>query len=159
MSSTGSTPTAQSKNSAMSGTDTTGLAVVDAGVIVGHLDRSDRHHHAATRALSQLAATAERLMLPVTAFAECLVYPMAAGGGADKELEAALATIPIGVLNADSDTARRAARIRAEYSSLKLPDAFVIATAIVNDATALLTTDREWPKALIAQLPFEILTV
>jgi len=98
-------------------------------------------------------------MLPVTAFAECLVYPMAAGGGADKELEAALATIPIGVLNADSDTARRAARIRAEYSSLKLPDAFVIATAIVNDATALLTTDREWPKALIAQLPFEILTV
>ncbi|WP_419947312.1 hypothetical protein [Candidatus Poriferisodalis sp.] len=39
---------------------------------------------------------------------------------------------------------------------MKLPDAFVIATAIHHDADALLTTDRDWPGPLTRQLPFEL---
>ena len=88
-------------NSAMSGTDTSGLVIVDAGVVIGHLDRSHSHHRAATRALSQAASRAERLMLPVTAFAECLVYPAQAGEEATRRFEAALTAILIGILDAD----------------------------------------------------------
>lgn len=139
----------------MSGTDPTGLVIVDAGVVIGHLDRANPHHRMATQALSEAASTAERLMLPVTAFAECLVYPAQAGDEAARQFEAALAAIPIGIIDADAATARSAARLRADHRSVKLPDAFVIATAIVHHAAALLTTDRGWPSSLTQQLPFE----
>ena len=136
----------------MSGSSTAGLVVVDAGVIIGHLERANPHHDASTHALAAAASVAERLALPVTAFAECLVYPAQAGSEATLRFEAALAAIPIGVLDADADVARTAAGLRAEYPSLKLPDAFVIATAIVHQADALLTTDRRWPTALVRAL-------
>ncbi|WP_419840187.1 type II toxin-antitoxin system VapC family toxin [Candidatus Poriferisodalis sp.] len=140
----------------MSGTDPTGLVIVDAGVVIGHLDRANPHHHAATRALSEAALTAERLMLPLTAFAECLVYPAQAGDDAASRFEAALGAIPIGILDADVATARCAAGLRANHRSVKLPDAFVIATAIVHGADVLLTTDRGWPNSLTRSLAFEI---
>lgn len=140
----------------MSGADPSGLIIVDAGVVIGHIDRSSPHHRSATTALSQAASTAERLMLPVTAFAECLVYPAQAGGDAVSRFEAALAAIPIGILDADVETARSAARLRAEHRSVKLPDAFVIATAIVRRAEALLTTDRRWPESLTRRLAFDV---
>lgn len=94
-------------------------------------------------------------MLPVTAFAECLVYPTQAGDQAADRFEAALAAVPIGILGADATTARCAARLRADHRSVKLPDAFVIAMAITHNADALLTTDRGWPERLTRQLPFE----
>ena len=140
----------------MSGIDATGLVIVDAGVVIGHLDRANPHHSTATRALSDAASTAERLMLPLTAFAECLVYPTQAGDYAASRFESALAAIPIGILDADTATARCAAGLRANHRSVKLPDAFVIATAIIHRADALLTTDRGWPKSLAQELAFEI---
>ncbi len=62
----------------------------------------------------------------------------------------------IGTLDADVATARCAAGLRADYRSVKLPDAFVIATEIVHRADALLTTDRGWPSTLTGSLEFEI---
>ena len=41
----------------------------------------------------------------------------------------------------DADVAKAAARLRARHRSLRLPDALVIATGIVDDA-AVLTCDR-----------------
>lgn len=143
----------------MSGTDASGLVIVDTGVVIGHLDRAHPRHRAATRALSQAASRAERLMLPVTALAECLVCPAQAGEEVTRRFEDALAAIPIGVLDADAATAREAARLRAQYRSVKLPDAFVIATAFTHRADAVLTTDRGWPGTLTRQLPFEIQVV
>ncbi len=140
----------------MSGADSTGLVIVDAGVVIGHLDRANPHHSTATQALSQAASIAERLMLPLTAFTECLVYPSKAGDDAVSRFEAALAAIPIGILDADVATARCAAGLRAHHRKIKLPDAFVIATAIVHGADALVTTDRGWPSSLTRSLAFEI---
>ncbi|MCY4193707.1 MAG: type II toxin-antitoxin system VapC family toxin [bacterium] len=143
----------------MSGTDSSGLVVVDTGIVIGHLDRANPHHPSATQALSEAVSAAQRLMLPVTAFAECLVYPAQASDDAARRFEAALATIPIGIFDANAATARRAALLRASHRSVKLPDAFVIATAIVHRADVLLTTDRGWPSALTQQLPFKTQTV
>ena len=140
----------------MSGSSQTGLTVVDAGVVIGHLDRANPHHHAATDALREAASSAQRLALPVTAFAECLVYPTKTGSETAARFEAALAAIPIGVLAADVDVARSAAGLRAGHPSLKLPDALVIATALVHEADALITTDRRWPSALTSTLRFNL---
>ncbi len=140
----------------MSGSSQAGLIVVDAGVVIGHLDRSNPHHQAATDALREAASSAQRLALPVTAFAEGLVHPTKAGSETAARYEAALAAIPISVLNADVDIARSAAALRAGHPSLKLPDAFVIATATVHEADALITTDRRWPNTLTSALPFAL---
>lgn len=140
----------------MSGSSRSGLIVVDAGVVIGHLDRTNPHHHAATDALREAASSARRLALPVTAFAECLVHPTKAGSETASRFEAALAAIPIGVLDADIDIARAAAGLRAGHPSLKLPDALVIATAVVHEAGVVITTDRRWPTALTSALRFAL---
>lgn len=127
--------------------------VVDAGVVIGHLDRASVHHPAATAALGRAAATASALALPVTAYAECLVHPARAGQDAVDQFVAALDAIPIGVLDAGPNVARAAATLRATHPGIKLPDAFVIATAIEYGAESLLTTDRRWPRSLIEAMP------
>ena len=142
--------------SALSRAGRTGLVVVDAGVVIAHFDGADPHHVAATAALREVAATATRLMLPVTALAECLVHPERAGGDVAERFMAALGSIPIGVADADLRTAREAARLRAGHPSLRLPDAFVIATAITHRADTLITTDRDWPQAAMSSFAFTL---
>ena len=138
---------------AMSGSSGTGLVVLDAGVVIGHLDKASVHHAAATAALGQAAAHATRLMLPVVAFAECLVHPARAGADSVGRFIAALDAIPVGVLDADPSIARTAAALRAQHAGLKLPDAFVVATAIEHHAESLLTTDRRRPPSLTDSIP------
>jgi len=44
----------------------------------------------------------------------------------------------------DDDVAMAAAQLRAQHRSLRLPDALVIATGIVDDASVILTGDARW---------------
>ncbi|WP_419915159.1 PIN domain-containing protein [Candidatus Poriferisodalis sp.] len=145
----------------MSGAELRGPAVVDAGVVIGHLDTSDAHHHAATAALAQVAGTATRLLLPATAYAEVLVHPFRVGAAEAAQVDAALAAIPIDVAALERSAARRAAQLRAEHRSLRLPDACVIATAVEAGAVLLCTTDRGWPGGLVESLApaLQVLTV
>ncbi len=145
----------------MSGTEPHGSAVVDAGVVIGHLDMSDAHHRAATAALAQVAGTAARLLLPATAYAEVLVHPFRAGAAEAAQVDAVLAAIPIEVAALERSTARRAAELRAVHRSLRLPDACVIATAVEIGAVLLCTTDRGWPGRLVESLApaLQVLTV
>ena len=54
--------------------------------------------------------------------------------------------LPLVVAELDIETAVVAARLRARHGQkLKLPDALVIATAIQKEASALVTTERDWP--------------
>ena len=55
--------------------------------------------------------------------------------------------LPIGILRLDTEIAVAAARLRARHRSLRLPDALVIATAMLAGADQLVTTDRKWPTA------------
>lgn len=53
--------------------------------------------------------------------------------------------VPIDVAPLDEVIAATAASLRASHGAVKLPDALVIATAVVMDADRLVTTDRGWP--------------
>jgi PIN domain nuclease of toxin-antitoxin system len=44
----------------------------------------------------------------------------------------------------DEDIAVAAASLRATHRSLRLPDALVIATGVVDNADAILTADKRW---------------
>jgi predicted nucleic acid-binding protein len=126
-----------------------GLTVLDAGVIVAALDAEDAHHAAAVEALRAGRLAGDELLLPASAYAECLVWPMRAGADAAAAAEAFIDLLPATVIAADRSVCRTAARLRARHGpSLRLPDALVIATAIETGAARVLTADRRWPSGV-----------
>lgn len=128
-----------------------GLTVLDAGVIVAALDASDAHHRASIEAVKAVQASGHSLLLPASAFAECLVWPFRAGDQAVADTEAFIDALPALVIGADRSIGRTAASLRAAHgSALRLPDALVIATAIESKASLILTTDRGWPPVEVA---------
>jgi predicted nucleic acid-binding protein len=124
-----------------------GVIIVDAGVLIAFLDSADIHHTAAHGALAEALREGSRLMLPASAFAEVSVGPSRVGPKKVATLRALIHAVPfeIGVL--DEQTALAAASIRATHPTLKMPDALIVATAIVHDADEILTTDRRWPSS------------
>jgi predicted nucleic acid-binding protein len=124
-----------------------GLTVVDAGVVIGVLDATDAHHAGARAALAGALQRADRLALPASAYAECLVGPWRRGEAAVAIARGFVARLAIEVVPLDTAVGEAAARLRARHGArLRLPDALVVATALVLDADVLVTTDRGWPR-------------
>ena len=121
------------------------LTVVDAGVVIGFLDETDAHHRAARAALEDAVERADRLVLPASGYAEALVGPSRRGADAVAIVDRFFARLPIEIVPLGTEVAAAAAGLRARHRSVKLPDALIIATAIVLDADRVLTTDRRWP--------------
>ncbi len=124
-----------------------GLIHLDAGVVIGFLDADDAHHGPAAEALTAALQSGDRLAMAASAFAECLVGPSRRGGRAVATVNDLFERLPIDIVELDAGTARRAAALRATHTSLRLPDALVIATASERAADHLITTDRRWPTA------------
>lgn len=122
-----------------------GVTVVDAGVLIGFLDSADAHHASAHRALGEALRRGDRMVLPGSALAEVLVGPSRHGAQAVATVRELIARVPFEVGPLDEPVAVAAADLRARHKSLRLPDALVIATAVVRDADVVLTTDRRWP--------------
>jgi predicted nucleic acid-binding protein len=128
-----------------------GLTVLDAGIIIGILDRRDSHHDGARSAVAEAIERGDALVVPASAYAECLVAPARRGREAVEAVDAFLADLPADVEPITGQIARRAATLRATHGGrLRLPDALVIATAIHARADRVLTTDRRWPPLEVA---------
>jgi len=121
------------------------LTVLDAGVVIGLLDRDDAHHDAARTALREARERGDELVLPASAYAEVLVVPFRQGPQAAETVDAFLDALTARVEPVTKAIARGAAQLRAAHRALRLPDALVIATALEVRADRLLTTDRRWP--------------
>ena len=124
-----------------------GLIHLDTGVVIGLLDTTDAHHESATDALAGAIRSGDRMAMAASAFAECLVGPSRHGRSAVDTVNELFARLPIEVVDLSADIARFAASIRAKHTSVRLPDALVIATAAHAEADRLITTDRRWPTA------------
>ena len=124
-----------------------GLTHVDAGIVIGLLDPLDAHHSAASSALREALERGHQLEMAASAFGECLVGPSRRGPAAVAVVRDLFTRLPISVVALDAETAAAAALLRAKHTSLRLPDALVIATASQRSADELLTTDRRWPTA------------
>ena len=113
---------------------------LDADVLIAFLDPGDDQHHRAVAALRPRLTSGDELLVGATVYAETIVRPLQQGTDATVNafLDAAGAT----VVPVDRALARRAALLRAENSSLRLPDAMSLATALATDAT-LLTLDKK----------------
>jgi predicted nucleic acid-binding protein len=124
-----------------------GLIVIDAGVVIAVLDADDAHHSAASDALSAARDRGDRLVLPVSDYAECLVSPSRRGPHAVAMVDGFLDALAARVEPATRPIGAEAAGLRAHHgSALRLPDALVVATAVVLRADRVITTDTGWPK-------------
>ena len=123
------------------------LIHLDAGVIIGFLDGNDGHHLAAHSRLTAALHAGDQLAMSASAFAECLVGPARRGDVQIRRVQDLFDRVPIAIVALNAETSVVAARLRAQHRALRLPDAFVIATAISDAADELVTTDTKWPTA------------
>ncbi len=100
------------------------MIVLDASVLIGHLDARDSHHAKATALLE--ATDAEPLGASTITLAETLVAP--ARAKRLEEAEAALERLGVAELGIGEDAPGRLAKLRAE-TGRKLPDCCVLAAA------------------------------
>ena len=123
------------------------LTVLDAGVLIAVLDGGDAHHAAASDAVRAVLARGDRLVLPASAYAEILVAPNRRGGEAVATVDAFVDALPAAVEPATRAIAAQAAELRAHHGArLRLPDALVVATAMIVGARRVFTTDGGWPE-------------
>jgi predicted nucleic acid-binding protein len=118
------------------------VIVLDAGVVIGFLDGSDAHHDAAVTALRMRRT--DTLVLPTSAFAEALVRPYQIGATAVDAVDHFVRDLAVDLQSLTPPIAHRAASLRARYANLARPDAIVLATGDVLDASVVLTTDKAW---------------
>jgi predicted nucleic acid-binding protein len=112
------------------------VIVVDAGVLIAHLDENDALH---SRAVEALLATAEQPLVcsPIT-LAEVLVGP--ARTGRLHDARSAITDLGVVEIPLADDAAARLAALRAE-TALKMPDCCVLLAAEDANAEAVLTFD------------------
>ena len=116
------------------------LIILDASVVIAHLDASDAHHGAAVAALRELAA--DDLRLPASAYAEALVGP--ARSGQAQLARDTIRALAVRIEPVEADLAEQAALLRAQNPPLRLPDALVLACGETLDADSVVTADRRW---------------
>ena len=113
---------------------------LDADIVIAFLDPGDDQHAAAVAELRPRLAAGDELLVGATVYAETIVRPLQQG--TDATVDQFLDSSGVAVVPIDRAIARRAAALRAEHPSLRLPDAMSLATAIATDS-ALLTLDKK----------------
>ena len=129
------------------------MIVLDAGVLIAHLNGADAFHRAAQEFLE--AHAQEQLAASAVTIAEALVHP-ARAGAADRA-EYALERLLVRRIDVLGTDASLIAEIRAR-TALKLPDSLVIHLA-QKHAASIATTDHAVGRAAAAlQVPVHVLS-
>lgn len=118
------------------------MIVLDACVLIAHLDANDGHHERATRLL---ASTSDLPLVASTlTVAEVLVGPTRAGRG--RQAREALDRLGVTAVELPADAAGALADLRAT-TGLRMPDCCVLWTAVARQPAALATFDHHLVRA------------
>ncbi len=128
------------------------MTVLDTSVLIAIVDASDVHHAAAREIVEAARASGDRFVVPVAAYAEFMVRPFQDDPNEIGFRDGLVDAIPARVEPATREIGRQAAEIRARHGRrVPLPDALIIATAVVLGADRIVTADAGWPR-----LPVEV---
>jgi predicted nucleic acid-binding protein len=119
--------------------------VADTSVALNYLTGTEPTSALATELFDSFVATGRNTAaLSVITVQEILVRPFRGGPAAVATAEGFLRHFAaIRLVEVTYDIAREAARIRA-ISGIRVPDALIIATALITMADVLVTNDRSW---------------
>ncbi len=118
-----------------------GALVLDSSVVIAFSTIDDGLHPAAMDVIGSARLAGDYFILPASVLAEALVHPFRQGDGLGRSSERELVALFGPVRGLDQEVAAASARLRGAHRSLRLPDALVVATGIVDGATTL-TYDR-----------------
>jgi predicted nucleic acid-binding protein len=122
-----------------------GLILLDSTVIVGFLDADDALHEVAVAWLKGLAGSPP-LAASVISYAEVMTG-VSLGHHAREHVDGFFDALVKDLLPVDRPIAARAATLRGKHTSLRMPDALILATAEVNEEIeTVLCADSAWPK-------------
>lgn len=117
---------------------------VDTTPFIYYLERNPNYFDKARNFFSQSMNEGVRLVTSAVTIEEYLVYPYSLGDELlENNFEEFLQIAGFEVASIDTQIAKRAARIRAEYKDFKGMDALQLATAIVNGCDLFLTNDKQ----------------
>ncbi len=119
--------------------------VLDSSVVVALLSPTDRLHGPARSAVADLELSGMAFAVPTVVYAEVLVGVLRHGRNGADVLDRFLDAAVDQVVDLSRRIATAAARLRASDLTLRLPDAIVLGTGQVLDATVL-TADRRWAR-------------
>jgi predicted nucleic acid-binding protein len=123
-----------------------GLIVLDTSVLIAIVDATDVHHSAARDVVETGRAAGDLFIVPVAAYAEYMVRPFQDDPSKLDFRDGLMDAIPARVETATREVGREAAKIRARHGRrVPLPDALIIATAVVLGAARVVTADSGWP--------------
>lgn len=118
-----------------------GGLVVDSSVVIGFFRSADAHHANAVTAIRAARLREDTFVLPATVLAESLVGVHRRGDAAADQMRRDLVAFFGDVRVVDEAVAVATSMLRHRHRSIRLPDALVIATGIVDHA-AVLTCDK-----------------
>jgi predicted nucleic acid-binding protein len=125
-----------------------GLVVPDASALIAFLRQADAHHVAAVDTLGSLRRE-HRFAVPSVTYAELLVEPIRRGEAAAQRLRRFVTDLAIEIVPVDRALAEAAATVRARRTSIRMPDALVLALAEAREAVCVVTADRRWGKQAV----------
>lgn len=133
-----------------------GLILLDSNVIVGFLDADDALHEATVAKLKEIVG-AHRLVASVVSYAEVMTG-VSLGHHPRKQVEGFFDTLVKELLPVDRPVAARAATLRGRRSSLRMPDALILATADLHqDIDTVVCADGDWSKVKGLKCKVELL--
>jgi len=103
------------------------VAVFDADVLIGVLNRGDAHHEEAIARMRAALAPGTLRWVSAVNYTEVLIGPLRVG--TQETVDAMITRLGIEVIQVDMALAQRAAAVRVR-TDLKLPDAYALATCI-----------------------------
>ena len=116
--------------------------VLDSSAVIGFLDRSDRLHREADRAIRDLLQ-AEPLFVSTITYAEVLTGARI-GHHEETSVAGFFTELISSILSVTVEVADRAAHLRAANPALRMPDALIVATAETEpEVETLLSGDRD----------------
>lgn len=121
-----------------------GSVVLDASVIIAVFDPLDMHHLPALSAIQRAHVDGHRFLVPASVLSEVLVGEARRNAGIVEHRTAGVNRLFGACRVIDEEVAATAAQLRARHRALRLPDALVIATAVVDGAASILTADKRW---------------
>lgn len=128
---------------------------LDSGVIVAFLDADDELHPAADQVIRDHSG--DKMEISAVAYAELLVG-VGRGHHARGSINAFIEGLQVAILPLDVEIAEVAVEIRSASSSLRLPDALILATASVSrSACTFVTGDRRLASATAPHVQIHLL--
>ncbi len=135
-----------------------GLILLDSAVIVGFLDADDAFHDITVARFKEIIGS-HPLLASVVSYAEVMTG-VSLGHHPKERVDGFFDTLVKELLPVDRSVAARAAMLRGQRKSLKMPDALILATADLNaEIETVLCTDGDWPKVKGLSCGIELLKV